>query len=87
MSYKSLLALVQALDVCFTIKTREDMRVLSSFFSGGMSSQTGLESQFSPGISSHNRPSGNRFEARNRESETNIQADVFNILTSSFSLN
>jgi len=56
-SYKSLLALVQALAVCFTGKTREDWRVLRSCLSGGMSSQTGLESQFSPGISSHNQAS------------------------------
>lgn len=73
MSYKSLLVLVQALAVCFTGKTREKGRASSSFLSGSMSSQTGLESQFSPWISSHNRPSGNRFEARKRESETDVQ--------------
>ncbi len=52
-----------------------------------MSSQIGLESQFSPGISSHNRPSGSRFEASKCESKTSVPVFLFNILTSTFLLN
>lgn len=87
MSYINLLVLVQALAVCFKGKAREERRAMNSFLSGGMSSQIGLESQFSPGISSHNRPPGSRFEASKREPETSVPAFLFNILTSIFLLN
>lgn len=87
MSYVSLLVLVQALAVGFMGKIREERRAMNSFLSGSMSSQSGLESQFSPGISSHNRPPGSRFEASKREPETSVPPFLFNILTSIFLLN
>lgn len=69
---KTLLILVQALAGCLTGKTSEERRNISSFLSRGMSSHTGLESQFSPGISSQNRPSESMFEASQRKSKTQL---------------